>query len=86
MKLGWIGTAAFQAFTDEGRELVFDLAEGQALPAVFKEGDEIDVVNRPAHPASIAMGMNSGYYEVTHLQSGAKVEVKHETSGWRFEP
>ena len=85
MKLGWIGTVAFQAFTDGGRELVFDLADGQILPPEFKEGDEITVVNHPDHPANIAMGMNSGYYEVTHVQSGAAIKVLHKTSAWKFE-
>ncbi len=85
MKLGWIGTVAFQAFTDGGRELVFDLSNGQSLPPEFKEGEEITVANHPDHPANLAMGMNSGYYEITHLRSGQKVEVFHKTSAWRFE-
>jgi len=85
MKLGWLGTVAFQAFTDGGRELVFDLAEGQSLPPEFKEGDEITVVNHPDHPAAIAMGENRGYYEITHVASGRKVEVSHATSAWRFQ-
>ena len=83
-KLGWIGTVAFQAFTPEGRELVFDLAEGQTLPEEFKEGDEVDIVLHADHPANIAMGMNAGYYEVTHISSGKVVRVLHKTSEWRF--
>ena len=83
--LGWIGTAAFQAFTDGGRELVFDLAEGVSLPEECKAGDEIDVEVHSSHPANIAMGMNDGYYEVVHLKSGKKFRVAHETSEWRFE-
>jgi hypothetical protein len=84
-KLGWIGTVAFQAFTDGGKEIVFGLAEGQSLPPEFKEGDPIDIVNMPDHPASIAMGMNAGYYEITHIHSGKQVKVKHKTSEWRFQ-
>lgn len=84
MKLGWIGTVAFQAFTDNERELVFDLAEDQTLPPEFKEGEEIEVVIHPDHPAGIAMGMNRGYYEVTHLASGKTIRVLHKTSEWRF--
>jgi hypothetical protein len=83
MKLGWIGTVAFQAF-DGKKELVFDLAEGLTLPLEFKEGDEITVVLHSDHPASIAMGMNAGYYEVTHVPSGKQVKVLHKTSEWRF--
>ena len=84
-KLGWLGTAAFQAFTPEGRELVFDLAQDQVLPPELKEGEEIDIELHPDHPANLAMGMNSGYYEITHLKSGVKFKVAHKTSDWRFD-
>ena len=84
-KMGWKGSAAFQAFTPGGRELVFDLAEGLSVPDEFKEGDDIDIINRPAHPAMTQMGMNHGRYEIVHLKSGAKFEVPHETSEWRFD-
>lgn len=84
-KLGWIGSAAFQAFTPEGREMVFDLAEGQTLPEGFKEGEEIDIVLHPDHPANIEMGMNAGYYEMTHLASGKTIQIAHKTSEWRFD-
>jgi hypothetical protein len=86
MKLGWIGTVAFQAFTDGGREVVFDLAQGQTVPFEFKEGDFLEVVNYPDHPANIEMGMNGGYYDIAHVQSGAKILIMHKTSGWKFEP
>jgi hypothetical protein len=84
-KLGWIGTVALQAFTPEGRELVFDLAEGQAMPNEFKEGDEVDIILHADHPANIEMGMNAGYYEVKHLASGKTVKILHKTSEWRFD-
>jgi len=82
-KLGWVGTAAFQAF-DGHKELVFDLAEGFSVPTEFKEGDDIDIVLHPDHPANIEMGNNRGFYEVIHLKSGKKFEVPHKTSEWRF--
>lgn len=82
-KVGWIGTAAFQAFTDEGRELIFDLAEDVSVPSECKEGDEIDV-DLHSDYAGIASGANAGYYEVTHLNSGKKFRVLHKTSEWRF--
>ncbi len=86
MKLRWIGTVAFQVITDEGEGKVFDLAEEQSVPAEFKEGDEIEIETRPDHLASIEMGLNSGYYDVTHLLSGTKLRIKHKTSEWRFRP
>jgi hypothetical protein len=82
-KMGWTGTAAFQA-VDEDKELVFDLADGLVVPPEFKEGDDIDIVLHPDHPANIAMGMNSGCYEVIHVKSGKKFEVPHKTSEWRL--
>jgi hypothetical protein len=84
-KMGWKGSAAFQAFTPGGRELVFDLADGLSVPDDFKEGDEIDIDVHSDHPASLQMGMNSGYYEITHLESGVKFQVPHKTSEWRFD-
>ncbi len=84
-KMGWKGSAAFQAFTPGGRELVFDLAEGLSVPDEFNEGDEIDIDVYPDHPANIQMGMNSGYYEITHLKSGVKFQLSHKTSEWRFD-
>ena len=84
-KMGWKGSAAFQAFTPGGRELVFDLAKDVSVPDKFSEGDEIDIILHPSHPAQIAMGMNDGYYEMVHKQSGAKFNVPHETSEWRFD-
>lgn len=83
--MGWKGTAAFQAFTPGNRELTFDLAEGLAVPDEFKEGDDIDIEVHSDHPANIAQGMNSGYYEFVHLKSGVRFQVPHETSEWRFE-
>jgi hypothetical protein len=29
------------------------------------------------------MGMNAGYYEVTHVNSGKKFKILHKTSEWR---
>lgn len=82
-KMGWIGSAAFQAWDGE-RELVFDLPEGFTVPSDFKEGDEIDIILNPDHPGNIIMGKNRGYYEVVHLKSGTKFQIPHKTSEWRF--
>jgi hypothetical protein len=82
-RMGWIGTVAFQVLEGD-RELVFHLADGLIVPPGFKEGDDIDVILHADHPANIAMGMNSGCYEVIHLKSGKKFEVPHKTGEWRF--
>ena len=82
--MGWIGTVAFQAF-DGDRELVFDLAEDASVPPEFNEGDEIEIAVNPDHPANIAMGKNSGYYEIVHMRTKITFSVPHETSRWRFE-
>lgn len=82
-KMGWVGTAAFQAL-DGDRELVFDLADGLSVPSEFKDGDDIDIVLHPDHPANIEMGKNNGFYELIHLKSGKTFEVPHKTSEWRF--
>jgi hypothetical protein len=83
-KMGWAGAAAFQAF-DGDKELVFDLADGVSVPPEFKEDDEIGIDVHSDHPANIEMGMNAGFYEVTHLKSGKKFKVLHKTSDWRFD-
>jgi len=83
-RMGWIGTVAFQAF-DGDRELVFDLADGLGVPSEFAEGDEIDIQVHMDHPINIRMGLNGGYYEIVHLESGVKFQVPHLTSKWRFE-
>jgi hypothetical protein len=83
MRLGWIGTVAFQVI-DDNRELLFDLAEGQAVPPEFNEGDEVWVINHPDHPANLSMGNNSGYYEITHIASGKTFEVLHSAGERRL--
>jgi hypothetical protein len=82
-KMGWIKTVSFQVL-DGNKELVFHLADGLSVPPEFKEGDDINVNLRPDHPENIAMGMKSGYYKVTHLQSGKTFEVPHKTGEWRL--
>jgi hypothetical protein len=83
-KMGWVGTAAFQALAPDGEELVFDLAEGMTVPPEFKEGDEIDIILHSDLTAMLDVGVNKGYYEVIHLMSRTKFNVPHKTSEWRF--
>lgn len=61
----------------EGRELVFDLAEGQSLPEEFKESEEIDIINRPDWQAVhlAELGRNAGYYEIIHVKSGKSLKT-----------
>jgi hypothetical protein len=42
-------------------------------------------VNHPADPASVAMGHNYGYYEVTHVRSGTVLQIMHRVYGYLFE-
>lgn len=70
-KVDWVGEVALGVVTDSGRPLAFSLEEGQAVPTEFKPGDELEIENHPAHPATLAMGMeNMGYYRITHVASG----------------
>ena len=55
------------------------------MPSECKEGDEIVIDVHSDHPANISMGMNAGYYEVTHINSGKKFNILHTTSEWRFD-
>lgn len=80
----WIGTVALGVLQDGEPRFALALEDGQKVPAEFKDGDELRIENRPAHPAMIAMGMNHGYYEVTHVASGKVFEIKHRVYEYMF--
>ena len=84
-KIAWVGTLALGVETDEGRQMAFSLEEGQTIPSEFKEGDQLRIVNHPDHPANVAMGMNGGYYEITHVRSGAVLETWHRADADKVE-
>jgi hypothetical protein len=80
----WIGTVALGVLQDGKPRFAMALEEGQEVPAEFKEGDELMIVNRPADSASVAMGMNYGYYEVTHVPSGKVLPIMHRVYEYMF--
>jgi hypothetical protein len=73
----WIGTVALGVLEDGNPRFALALEEGQEVPPEFHVGDELRIVNRPAHPAMVAMGINQGYYEVTHVTSGTTSRILH---------
>jgi hypothetical protein len=82
-KIDWIGTVAIGVQTEGGRELAFSLEEGQHVPKGFKVGDDVQIVNQPAHPASIDMGLDWGYYEITHCRSGKVLKTWHRDGAFQ---
>jgi hypothetical protein len=82
--LDWIGTVALGVLEDGEGTLTFTLEEGQTVPAEFNVGDELDIVNNPAHPAAVAMDINSGYYEITHVRSGKAIRIMHRAADYMF--
>jgi hypothetical protein len=81
-KIDWIGAVAIGVQTDGGRELAFSLEEGQHVQTEFKVGDDIQIVNHPARPASMEMGLDWGYYEVTHCRSGKVLKTWHRADAF----
>lgn len=83
LRLGKIERRSFQAFTIRDHKLDFPLvAEEQAMPDSFKEGDLIEVTIRTAHPVNIEMGI-FGTLEFVH-PSGEKLVLDHQTNGWKL--
>ena len=64
--------------------LALVLEDGQQFPAEFKVGDQLLIQNHPANPAMVAMGMNHGYYEVTHVPSGRVIQIMHRVYEYMF--
>jgi hypothetical protein len=85
-KIDWIGTVALGVLTDGGRSLSFSLEDGQSIPPEFRAGDDVEISNHPEHPAVLAMGLeNGGYYEITHLKSGAVLRTWHRADMYKVE-
>jgi hypothetical protein len=80
----WIGTVALGVLEDGKPRFALALEDGQKVPSEFMVGDELKIVNRPADPASVAMGMNYGYYEVTHVRSGKLIQIMHRIYEYMF--
>lgn len=76
-----IGTVAI--FLQEGTGPLaiirgFTLPEDGKVPHEFKVGDTVEVVNFPSHPAEVAMGRITGYYEIRHIASGKVLKTWHK--------
>jgi hypothetical protein len=81
----WIGPIALGVLQDGKPRFALALEEGQTVPEEFHEGDELRIENHPSNPAMIAMGVNHGFYEVTHLSSGKTLRIMHRAYGYLFE-
>ena len=82
MKLGWVETRAFQAFTDGGQELVFEVMQREPVPPEFKEGDDVIIVSLGDLTSNLATGKDTSCYEATHISSGRTVQVAQKTREW----
>ncbi len=76
-----IGTVAI--FLQEGAGPLsiirgFTLPEGTKVPEEFKVGDLVDLANFPTHPAEVAIGHITGYYEINYLKSGKVLRTYHK--------
>lgn len=84
--IDWIGTVAIGVLTEGGRSLAFSLEDGQQVPAEFKEGDDVKIMNHPEDPVVLAMGLeNGGYYEITHIKSGVVLRTWHRADMYKVE-
>jgi hypothetical protein len=79
----YIGIEETKQGIPESRLLGFTLPADTQVPNEFKEGDEVEIVNFPAHPAVIQMGNNPGYYEIKHLASGKILRTFHRDDEWK---
>jgi hypothetical protein len=82
----WVGTVALGVLQDGKPRFALALEDGQEVPAEFKVGDELTIVNHPADAPSVAMGHNYGYYEVTHVSSGKVLQIMHRVYEYMFKP
>lgn len=80
----WVGTVALGILLDGKPRFALALEDGQEVPAEFKVGDEVTIVNHPDHPANVAMGINNGYYEVKHIGSGKTINIMHRVYEYMF--
>jgi hypothetical protein len=74
-----IGTVAI--FLEEGPSggiIALTLPADEKLPEEFKVGDAVELSNHPSHPAQVAMGHITGYYEIHHVASGKTFKTWHK--------
>jgi hypothetical protein len=81
-----VGQMAIGIVSDGREHVEVSLLGAQSVPAEFKEGDRIRIVNSPdgIYKAGIVVN-NRGYYTLTHFRSGATLTVWHRADEWRLE-
>jgi hypothetical protein len=85
-KIAWIGAVALGMEDEGGYQYAFSLEDGQTVPPEFKEGDEVEIANRPEHPANLAMSMeNQGRYEFTHIPTGTAFKTWHRADKYKVD-
>jgi hypothetical protein len=84
-RIFYIGDVSISVETSGGRVIAFTLPAENSVPEEFKEGDEVEVINHPAHPAIIGMGHNPGYYEIKHIASGKVLRTHHKDDEYKVE-
>ena len=70
----------------ETRKIRARYTNGALIPAEaidLPDDSEVEITIHPDHPASIAMGHNTGYYEITHLVSGKTLKTFHKDDEWK---
>jgi hypothetical protein len=82
-KISYIGSVAIGIEESGGRLLSFTLPSEGSVPEEFNVGDEVEIAISSAHPAQVAMGHNTGYYEITHIASGKVLKTFHSDDEWR---
>jgi hypothetical protein len=81
--ISFIGGVAIGVEEPGGRMLSFSLPANGVVPEEFNVGDKVEIINHPAHPATINMGHNTGYYEITHSKSGKVLRTFHKDDEWK---
>jgi hypothetical protein len=82
--IDFVGTVALGILEDGEPWIDFALEEGQEVPPEFKVGDEVKIHVQSTHPAMIAMGIITGYYEIEHVASGKTLRIMHSVYEYMF--
>jgi methyl coenzyme M reductase gamma subunit len=81
-----VGQMALGIVSDGRERVEVSLLGAQSVPAEFKEGDRLRIVNYPDGLYKVGIVANNrGYYTLTHFRSGATLTVSHRADEWRLE-